>query len=119
MSNDPHLNQRIKRVLKKLTKIQKLFFWFRLLLWLVAYRARRYMAGLFVRPRSRVHWAGRRQRLPRPERSFIFLVFAIAIVLLKPREYAVWATISGGFTAMMVPFISLQYLLRAHWVRSE
>lgn len=116
MKNDHHLNQRIKRALEKLTKFQKRFFWFRLILWLVAYRVRRYFARLFVRRRSRVHWIGKRSRLQRPERAFIFLVFGIAITLLEPYEYAVWATVIGGFTAMIIPFLSLRYILRAHWI---
>jgi hypothetical protein len=69
------------------------------------------------RSRHRVHWIGRRQRPQRPERAFIVLMFAIAITLLEPYEYAVWATIVGGFTALTIPFISLRYILRAHWVR--
>lgn len=118
MRSDHQQNPRIKRVLKKLTKIQKLFFWLRLLLWLVVYRARQYMVGLFVRPRSRAHWIGKRSRLQRPERAFIVIMFAIAIILLEPYEYAVWATVIGGFTALMVPVISFRYLLRALWIES-
>jgi hypothetical protein len=74
----------------------------------------------FIRPQARAkyHWIGKQSRLQRPERAFIILVFAIAIILLEPYEYAVWATVVGGLTAMTIPFISLRYILRAHWIDS-
>lgn len=111
MNNDPQLNQRIKRVLERLTKIQKMLFWFRLLLWLIAYRARRYLAGLFVSSRSRAHWIGSHRRPRRLERPLLYFLFPVAMVLLEPREFATWAAIFGGFTAFCVPLFSIYWLV--------
>jgi hypothetical protein len=68
-----------------------------------------------LHPRARIHWLGGPQRPRRLERPLLYLLFPIAMLLLKPREYATWAAIFGGFTAMMVPIISIRYILRAHW----
>ena len=83
-----------------------------------------YLSGLILlgefrskRARGRVHWIGKRSRLQRPERAFIVLMFAIAITLLEPYEYAVWATVIGGFLAIAIPFLSIRYLVRAHLVK--
>jgi hypothetical protein len=86
-------------------------------IWVRLKRVVGYWRGKMIRPRRSLHWIGKRSRLQRPERAFIFLMFVIAIILLEPYEYAVWATIAGGFTAMMVPVISVRYVLRAHWVK--
>lgn len=111
MSSDPRLNQRIRRALKKLSKLHKRLFWFRLLIWLAAYRARQTIAGLFVRPRSQVHWLGHRPRRRRPERAFIVIVFGIGITLLEPYEIAVWALVVGGMTACMLALHSAYLLI--------
>ena len=67
---------------------------------------------LLLRPsRSRVHWIGKRTRRARPERAFIILTFISAMLLLKPYEYAVWATMVGGFTSFAVTLHSVYRLI--------
>ena len=80
-------------------------------------RLKHFLIGLFFSPRAQVHWLGSRRRPRRLERPAILLLFMCAIILLEPREYAIWAAIFGGFAAMTVPFISLRYILRAHWIK--
>ena len=116
MNND-QLNQQIKRVLEKLTKIKKLFLCIGFFFWVIASRARHFMVGPFVSQHSRVHWLDTHRRARRLERSLLYLLFPLAMLLLEPREYATWAAVFGCFTAMTVPLISLRYLLRAYWVR--
>jgi hypothetical protein len=59
--------------------------------------------------RRRAHWIGSGRR--RLERPAIILLFLGAMLLLEPREYATWAAIFGGFTAMLFPFLFFHYQL--------
>src|SRR5690349_7560883 len=113
MSSDPQQNQRIRLALSRFSKIHKRWFWFRLLCGLAAYRARRLIAGLFVPPRSRVHWLGHHRRPRRLQRQAIVLLFLLAMTLLEPREYATWAAVFGGFTALTIPFLTLHRVVQA------
>ena len=61
--------------------------------------------------RSRAHWIGNHRRPLRLERSSIALLFLLAMLLLEPREYAVWSAIFGGFTAMVFPLLFFHYQL--------
>lgn len=118
MNNNDPLDRRIKRALKKLTKLQKRFFWFRLLLWLVAYSARRYVAGLFVRPRAQVHWVGSHRRSRRRERTAAISLLITAIVLLEPYEFALWSLISGAALSLFLILASLYRFVprkRSRW----
>jgi hypothetical protein len=102
MNNNDLLNRQIKLVLNKLTKTQKIFLYFRLLVRVVIYRIGQFAAQSLSSPRARIHWVGDRRRPVRPERHMITLLFLCAIVFLEPRDVAVWATIWGGATAMFV-----------------
>jgi hypothetical protein len=62
------------------------------------------------RPRWRMHWLGQRPRRQRPERAFIVITFATAMILLEPYEIAAWALISGGMTSCMLTLHS------AYWI---
>lgn len=64
-----------------------------------------------IRPRARFHWIHPRQRARRLERRLIVLLFLIAMILLEPREYAMWAAIWGGVTAIVVIFNSVFFLI--------
>jgi hypothetical protein len=66
---------------------------------------------LRLRSRARVHWIGARRRPRLFERPLLYLLFPIAMLLLEPREYAVWAAIFGGFTAMVFPLLYFHYQL--------
>lgn len=70
-----------------------------------------YFLNQFTSPRSRFHWIGSRQRGRRLERQLIILLFLSAATFLEPREYATWAAICGGLTAMLIPFLFLRYQL--------
>jgi hypothetical protein len=82
--------------------------------WMIAY-----CRDKLINRRGRAHWLGKRSRLQRPERAFIFLTFLGAITLLEPYEYAVWATVTGGITALAVPFVSIRYILRAQSINMD
>ena len=120
MSNSDQLNQRIKRVLERLTKAQKKYLYARLLLWLIVSRVRQFVYRLFKsRPRARAHWISKRPRAARPHRVYIILTFALAILCLEPYEYAVWSVTVGGATSWMVTVHSIYRVFsrnRAHWI---
>jgi len=102
MNNNDPLNRRIKRVLNKLTRTQKILLYFRLLVRLVIYRIGQFATQSLSSPRARAHWVGHQRRPVRPERHMITLLFLCAIVFLEPRDVAVWAAIWGGVTSMFV-----------------
>ena len=84
------------------------------LVWVTAY-----YRGKWGRRRSRAHWIGKRRRWRRLERTGIVALFLAAMFILEPREYATWAAIWGGATAILFSFYSLYRLVprrRAHWI---
>ena len=83
---------------------------------------RRFLVRLFIdclllisrilAARRGAHWIGyfhRRRR--RFERPMIPLLFLSAMLLLEPREYALWSAICGAVTAFLLPFLCLHYQL--------
>jgi hypothetical protein len=117
MKNDHRQNPRIRRVLDKLSEHQKKVLCLRLIIWLVAFHLRQISVHIQMSARSRAHWLGYHHRPRRLERLLLYLLFPVAMLLLEPREYATWAAIFGGFTAMTIPIISIRYILRAHQVQ--
>ena len=71
------------------------------------------------RPRARAHWVGHHRRPVRPERLLILFLFVTAIILLEPREFATWAAIWGGITAIIVILVTIHAFIprkRTRWV---
>jgi hypothetical protein len=70
-----------------------------------------FLNRLFAQPRRRMHWLGNQPRQRRPERAFIVLTFISAMILLEPRDFAIWAMMVGGATSCMVTVQSVRRLI--------
>ena len=95
MSDQSQLDQQIRRALKKIPKIRKIFFLIELWLRVGSYKTYN------SRARSEVHWLGS-HRPRRPERLFIVVVYAWAIVLLEADQFLIWCIVWGALVAIFV-----------------
>lgn len=119
MNNGPAQNQRIKRALKRLAKLHKIFFCFRLAGWLIIYRIRCMVARLTTSPRGRIHWAGGHRRPRRRERHVIALS-CLSILAVSQKLDLIWSVELGGTIALFLVFYSIYKVFprkRYHWIR--
>jgi hypothetical protein len=69
--------------------------------------------------RARVHWVGGPRRPHRRERFMIGSLFACAIIVLKPHEYAYWCALIGGGISIFVVLCTVYLLIpkqQYHWI---
>lgn len=105
MNNSDQAEQRIKRALKKISKIRKLFLLAELWLRVAVYKI------YYTHSRARVHWIGPK-RPRRPERIFIIVVLIWAIVLLETEQFKLWSIIWGSLTSFFVIFKSFAMMFQ-------
>lgn len=92
----------LKNALKKLSVLQRSLLILKLILWLMTYKVKgMFFHYLNAHSRSRVHWLGPK-RPRRPERLFIVVVYAWAIVLLEAHQLLVWSVIWGALACAFV-----------------
>ncbi len=108
------MNQNHRNILQNL----KLHNQIRFLVYLYWLKFREHI--LLMKPRrARIHWVGYHRRRAHPERFLIVLLFGGAVIILKPYEFAVWAAVAGGTTALFVVMVTIYLLIphkRQHWI---
>jgi len=69
--------------------------------------------------RARVHWLGRQQRPRRLERLLGMFLILGAMLILEPRQLALWSIIWGGFFAISLNLYTVYHLIprkQYHWI---
>lgn len=115
MSDHNQLEQQIKRALRKVPRVRKVFLIIELWLKVVFYKACNFC------PRTHIHWIG----APRPkrrERLFFVTVIFGAMAALETNQFLLWSIFWGWMTSVYVIVQSVLSLIprkEHHWVGKE
>lgn len=63
-------------------------------------------------PRARAHWLGNAGRPRRRERLLFLAILPVAVFILEPHQFALWAVGWGSFFAVTVNLYLMLYLAR-------
>jgi hypothetical protein len=113
MNKNDLTEQRVKRVLSRVSRPKKLILYIRLRLHIA-------LLGIikFSAPRTRAHWLGApRQR--RYERLLIPAMYIGGILFFDGRDFATWSMYVGGVASIFVVLYSVYRLVpikTAHWI---